>query len=333
VDLLTDVLAVMRTGTPRSARIAWPAPWAQEFAPVPGGVGFHVILQGQCWLTRAGHEPVALGAGDVVFCPHGPAHVLADRPSTLPTGPACRPDRAPVPAATTPAAAAPAAAGPAAPGPAAPGPAAPGPAAPGPAMPAAVTLCGAYEVDPVLVHPLLLDLPEVIHLPARPGRNPELRAAVDLLAAELDRPPRLGTDALVPALLETLLLYILRTWLDEQPAGHRTGWPTALKDAATAAALTAIHRDPSRPWTVAALAAEARLSRAPFARRFTALVGQPPLTYLTWWRMTTAARLLRQDDAPLGVIAKAVGYTSEFAFAHAFKRRYGIAPGRYRRAV
>jgi AraC-like DNA-binding protein len=97
--------------------------------------------------------------------------------------------------------------------------------------------------------------------------------------------------------------------------------------------LQAIHREPARPWTVATLAAEARLSRAPFARRFTTLIGQPPLTYLTWWRMTTAARLLRQNDAPLSAIAADVGYTSEFAFANAFKLRYGTAPGRYRRRV
>ncbi|MCK2238837.1 helix-turn-helix transcriptional regulator [Crossiella sp. S99.2] len=92
-----------------------------------------------------------------------------------------------------------------------------------------------------------------------------------------------------------------------------------------------MHQNPAHPWTVAKLAAEARLSRAPFARRFTTLVGQPPLTYLTWWRMTTAARLLRTSADPLTSIAARVGYTSEFAFATAFKRAFGTPPGRYRR--
>jgi len=73
------------------------------------------------------------------------------------------------------------------------------------------------------------------------------------------------------------------------------------------------------------------LSRSAFARRFTALVGRPPLTYLSWWRMTVAARLLRESDAPLSTVATQIGYASEFAFANAFKREYGIAPGRYRR--
>jgi AraC-like DNA-binding protein len=127
------------------------------------------------------------------------------------------------------------------------------------------------------------------------------------------------------------LLYILRAWLDQQPArGATTGWAAALSDPVTTAALQAIHQAPAQPWTVATLAAEAGLSRAPFARRFAALLGQPPLTYLTWWRMTTAARLLHESDAPLSAIAARVGYASEFAFANAFKRQYGTAPGRYR---
>jgi AraC-like DNA-binding protein len=74
----------------------------------------------------------------------------------------------------------------------------------------------------------------------------------------------------------------------------------------------------------------AGLSRAAFAKRFTTLVGRPPLAYLTWWRLTTAARLLRNEDAPLATIAKQVGYASEYAFANAFKREFAIAPGRYR---
>ncbi|BCY10580.1 helix-turn-helix transcriptional regulator [Actinoplanes sp. L3-i22] len=129
------------------------------------------------------------------------------------------------------------------------------------------------------------------------------------------------------------LLHILRAWLDQAPAGETgTGWAAALNDPPIAAALRAMHRSPGHPWTVATLAAEAGLSRTPFARRFTELTGQPPLTYLTWWRMTTAARLLTASDAPLSTIAAEVGYTSEFAFAAAFKRRFDRPPGRYRRA-
>jgi AraC-like DNA-binding protein len=302
VDLLSDVLAVMRTGEPRSAKVEWSAPWGQWFAAVPGAAGFQVILHGSCWLIRDDAEPLLLNTGDVVFLPHGKGHALADSPATPIDAEACDPNDPEVLARYV------------------------NLPAPGPG-PKTVTLCGAYQLDPVRAHPLLLTLPEVIHLPARLGHD--VRTAVDLLGVELER-PRLGTDALIPALLDTLLLYILRSWFEE---GRATTWTAALRDRAVAAALHAIHRNPAEPWTVATLAEEAGLSRAPFARRFTDKVGQPPLGYVTWWRMTVASQLLRDTDKPLRVIAGKVGYTSEFAFAAAFKRQFGVSPGRHRKVT
>ncbi|MBE1577057.1 AraC family transcriptional regulator [Amycolatopsis roodepoortensis] len=302
MDVLSDVLSVVRAGRPRSALVSWQGSWAQEFSPVPGAVGFRVVVRGGCVLVPAGAEPVRLVAGDVVLLPHGRGHVLADSPATPPAARACDPpteDR-PLALADMPEA-------------------------------ATVTLCGAYELAPEGGHPLLQDLPEVIHLDTRAGGLSELRTVVDMLGAEAAR-PRLGTDAAIPALLDMLLLYALRAWFDDARTGSGTGWATALRDPAVAAALHAIHRKPAHPWTVASLAALAGLSRAPFARRFTELVGRPPMRYLTWWRMTTAARLLRESDAPLGSIADAVGYQSEFALAVAFKRQYETPPGRYRRS-
>ena len=308
MDVLSDVIAIMRTGRPRSARVQWHAPWGQRFPAALGSAGFQVILQGSCWLTPPdGGAPVALGVGDVVFFPHGHGYGLADSPDTPLTEPDCDPlDEADLYASASigrPLHGAP-----------------------------TVTLCGGYRLDPARAHPLLRDLPDVVHLPARLGHRAELRAAVDLLAGELDH-PRLGTDTIVPALLDTLLHYILRAWFDDNPkSGTETGWAAALADPAISAALHAIHRDPAHPWTVATLAAQAGLSRAAFAKRFTTMIGQPPLTYLTWWRMTTGARLLHASDTPLSQVAAQTGYTSEFAFANAFKRAYGTAPGRYRRA-
>ncbi|MFB7608986.1 AraC family transcriptional regulator [Streptomyces gardneri] len=309
MDVLSDVLAVTRTGRPRSAHVRWHAPWGQEFASVPGSAGFQVILRGSCWLRSPDAESIRLGVGDVVFLPHGRGHTLADSPETPVTAPACGPDDHEPYAAY----------------------ASSSVDRSGDGGAVTVVLCGAYELDPSRTHPLLLTLPDLIHLPAHSDRRPELSSAVALLAAELEN-PRLGTDAVVPALLDTLLLYILRIWFKEQPAGENTtGWAAALNDPPVTAALHAMHRDPAVPWTVAELAAEAGLSRAPFAKRFALLIGQPPLGYLTWWRMTTAARLLRTSDAPLRSIAAQVGYTSEFAFAHAFKRTHGTPPGAYRR--
>jgi len=126
---------------------------------------------------------------------------------------------------------------------------------------------------------------------------------------------------------------MVRAWYEDRPADEATGWAAALRDPAVAAALRGVHDEPARPWTVRSLAGRAGLSRAAFARRFTATVGSPPLAYATWWRMTVAARLLRDSDLPLRAVAERVGYASEFAFAKAFKREFAEAPGRFREAV
>ncbi|ARZ72055.1 AraC family transcriptional regulator [Streptomyces albireticuli] len=197
------------------------------------------------------------------------------------------------------------------------------------APPPAVLVCGAYQLDRARAHPLLADFPRVVHLPADSGRHPSVHATVALLAGEL-RSPGAGTDLTLPALLELFLVYLIRAWYEERTALPGTGWCKSLTDPAVGAALRALHADPARAWTVAGLADRAGMSRAAFARRFTALVGRPPLTYLTWWRLTLAASILRESDAPLATVAQRIGYTSQFAFAHAFKRAYGIPAGRYR---
>lgn len=301
VDVLSDAIMAMRTGVPHSSRTLLSAPWGLRFAP-SDGAGFHVILLGSCWLLPPGRKPIALGPGDVVFLPHGRGHAIADDPRT-PLIDVVQ-DRE--------------------------GNWTPTEEIPEGSGPDTLMLCGAYRLNRTRAHPLLTGLPEVIHLPARIGAHPALRAAVDLLGAELERPEP-GADALLPTLLDALLLYILRAWLHEHAGQAATGWAAALADPAVADALHALHDDPARPWTVAELAGHAGLSRAAFARRFTTLVGRPPLAYLTWWRMTLAARLLATGDVPIRVVAGRCGYSSEFAFAKAFKREYGVSPGRYRR--
>ncbi|GAA2262419.1 AraC family transcriptional regulator [Actinomadura luteofluorescens] len=298
------MVSAARTGRPHSGRVTRSAPFAQRFPAVPSA-GFHIVLQGTCWLLPSQGEPIALGPGDVAFLPRGSAHGLADEPSTPVSEPPPRltgvhDGRDAEASADRP--------------------------------PTVVMLCGAYLLDDFAPHPLLNDLPEVIHLPTRVGRHRELRAAVELLGVELDGEARPGSDTILLTLLDLLLLYMLRAWFEEQRvSGHTAaGWAAALHDTAVAAALRAIHEDPGRPWTVEELGAQARLSRAAFARRFTHLVGQPPLTYLTWWRMTTAARLLRTSEAPVTTIARQVGYSSQYTFTHAFKRQYGAPPGSYR---
>ncbi|MER5556825.1 AraC family transcriptional regulator [Streptomyces sp. NPDC002793] len=190
-------------------------------------------------------------------------------------------------------------------------------------------LSGDYRLDQARPHPLFQNLPDLVSLPAREGRYPSLQASIDLLRGELGE-EMYGRDLVLPALLDVLLVHLIRACLIESAGLQATGWCVALHDEVIARSLRAVHERPADPWTVESLGAHAGLSRAAFARRFTAMVGQPPLTYLTWWRLTTAARLLQATDIPLSAVAQRSGYGSAYAFANAFKREYGISAGRYR---
>lgn len=289
----------MRVGRTKFARTRRTGPWGGRFDHYPGA-GFHVLLHGSCWLIPPESEPVPLHAGDVVFLPHGSAHGMSDRPDhridALPLDQPSGSDEAPD----------------------------------DPAAVSAHLLCGAYRLDRGQAHPFLRTLPDVLHLPAASGHH-DLRTAVDLLSADLAN-PRPGADAALPALMDLLLVYLLRAWLTEEVASHPDrGWPAALTDPLIAATLNNIHSDPARRWTVQDLGAAVGMSKTALARRFTTMVGQPPLAYLTWWRLSTGARLLRDTNAPLAAVARQVGYT-EFAFANAFRREFGVAPGRFRRS-
>ncbi|MCX5387085.1 AraC family transcriptional regulator [Streptomyces sp. NBC_00083] len=302
MDVLSDAIAAVRTGRPSSNRVRMTGSWCARL-PAYDGAGFHVVLKGGCWLLPDGGAPVSLSAGDAVLLPHGTGHVLADSP----------PDAAAVKRAV--------------------------PferrlnEAPPRELPGGrgevEVLCGTYRLDRSRVHPLMAELPQVLHLPNRVGSHPELHAAIDLLGRELDA-QRPGSCIAVPSLLDLFLVYMIRSWMSESTAGI---WPAVLSDPVTAAALRALHSDPAAPWTIARLAAEAGVSRPTLARRFTALVGSPPMTYLTWWRLTLAAALLRDTPDPLAAVARRVGYATPFAFSHAFKREFGVTPGRYRESI
>jgi AraC-like DNA-binding protein len=305
VDILADILTAMRVGTPVAAHTEAHAPWGLRFAHITGAA-FHVVLQGSCWLTALPggpeFEPVVLGPGDVVLLGRGATHAIVSAPG-VPLA-----DFSPSRSSTS----------------------APFGRMVVPGQGARSTIvCGAYRLHRHRRHPLLRDLPEVMHVSALPGQHRGLRAMVELLADELETQPP-GATAVTPSLVDALLVYMLRAWLADTASAD--GWSAALTDPATARALAAIHAEPARPWTVEQLAVTAGLSRAAFARRFTNLVGEPPLTYLTRWRMTTAAQLLRQTDKTLDQLAAAIGYGSAFAFAKAFRREYATTPGNYRNA-
>jgi transcriptional regulator GlxA family with amidase domain len=133
----------------------------------------------------------------------------------------------------------------------------------------------------------------------------------------------------VSRLADVLLVHVLRDWL-HSVAGQDRAWPAALGDEAIVGALAALHEDPGASWSVDALARSVNLSRTTFVRRFRALTGEPPGTYLARVRMNAAARLLRETAAPMAEVGARVGYTSEYAFSRAFHRHHGTSPGRYR---
>jgi AraC-like DNA-binding protein len=141
---------------------------------------------------------------------------------------------------------------------------------------------------------------------------------------------RPGGETVITRLADILVIQAIRSWLEQDPLAKK-GWLGALQDAQIGRALALIHREPSRPWTVAALAAEATMSRSAFAARFTALVGEPVMHYVARWRMQVAMDALK-DDGVAGVALR-LGYQSEAAFSRAFRRFTGITPGAVRRTA
>jgi AraC-like DNA-binding protein len=152
-------------------------------------------------------------------------------------------------------------------------------------------------------------------------------ALVDLLAAEAgnDGP---GQEAYLDRLLDLLLIAVLRTWFDRDE--NAPTWWHAEHDPVVGPALKLIYNNPAHPWTVANLAAAVGSSRAVFASRFTEQVGEPPIAFLTSWRLALAADLLRSSQATIAAVARQVGYSTPFALSSAFKRAYGVSPNTYR---
>ncbi|MFD4791711.1 cupin domain-containing protein [Streptomyces sp. NPDC058459] len=299
MDVVSDAISAVHLGHPWSHRLRTSGSWCARLDPYDGA-GFYIVLKGHCWLLTDGSAPVPLGVGDAVLLPHGTGHVIADSPVDAAVA-----EKEAVPfeqwlVETEPRTRA--------------------------DRYETEMLCGKYWLDCSRMHPLMAELPEVVHLPSRVSSHLELRAAIDLLAGELDE-MRPGSCVALPSLLDLLLVYMIRAWMTEAAGG---AWPRVLGDPVAAAALRALHSNPAAPWSNDRLAAEAGVSRPTLARRFTTLVGRPPMAYLTWWRVIRAATLLRDTPDTLATIADRVGYGSPYALSHAFQREFGTTPGRYR---
>lgn len=185
-------------------------------------------------------------------------------------------------------------------------------------------IVGAYPVRGDVGRRLLKALPPVLAV----TEDGDTAAVSEYIAAEVaaDRP---GQQVVLDRLLDWMLVCALRAWFD-RPETSAPAWYTALSDPIVGEALRLMHDDPARPWTVAQLASRSGVSRSAFARRFTTLVGEPPLAYLTQWRMTIASDLLIEPDTTIADVAKRVGFADAFSFSAAFKRVKGMSPSKHR---
>ncbi|MER5396368.1 AraC family transcriptional regulator [Streptomyces sp. NPDC002599] len=187
-----------------------------------------------------------------------------------------------------------------------------------------VLLIGTYMMRGEVNGRLLDALPPLLALPSDVWECP----LTPILAAEMTRDEP-GQEVVLDRLLDLLMITALRAWFS-RPEAAAPAWYQALADPVVGRALRLLQDDPARPWTVAGLAAETGVSRAALARRFGELVGEPPMTYLTGWRLAAAADRLRESDDTLETIARHVGYGSAFALSSAFKRVYGVSPQEHR---
>jgi AraC-like DNA-binding protein len=302
MDVLTDVLNTFELKGWLSSRRELVPPWRYDFAASKDSM-FHVVSFGGAYLQVEGAaEPVRVEDGDVVLFPTGHPHSLYDDPMS----PLTRlvhldynPQRGHKVVDSE---------------------------AEGPKL---LMLCGAFHFEYPSGFPLLHRLPKLIHIPGAQGRLEQGFADIVLLIARESASQHLGAEIVLRRLTELLFIQIIRLWIDQQ-AEASIGWVGALRDQPISAALGLIHQSPAHKWTVNELAEAVALSRSAFSARFTELVGEPPMTYLTRWRMLRATRLLK-NEVRMETIAELLGYESEAAFRKAFKREIGIPPAQYRR--
>jgi AraC-like DNA-binding protein len=309
VDALAGLLDGPRAREAFLLRVVLDPPWSmrvQDRAPL----AVVSLLRGGAWVIPDGRDPVQIGAGDVVIARGPDPYIVADDPATPPQvvihpdercttlygeDLAVAMDRGVRTWGNTDAG-------------------------------ESVMLVGAYQGAGEITDRLLRALPQLLVLRAEEWDSP----LIPLLAAEITKDDQ-GQSAVLDRLLDLLLIAVLRAWFDRSET--TPGWFRAQGDPVVGRALRMLQNHPAHPWTVAALAGRAGVSRAALARRFTELVGEPPMAYLTNWRLALAADLLRAPDATIAAVARQVGYSSGFALSAAFKRVRGVSPQAHRTGV
>ncbi len=194
---------------------------------------------------------------------------------------------------------------------------------------AASFVCGFIGCDLKPFNPLIATLPRLLHLPAE-GRSALSEQFATFAAAE-SAARRPGSEALLERLSEMMFVDAIRRHVEHMPP-QSTGWLAGLRDRYVGRALALLHERPAAAWTIDDLSSQVGLSRSALHERFVSLIGQPPVQYLTNWRMQLASRLLLEGRSTVAAVAVDVGYDSEAAFARAFKRLVGMPPAAWRRS-
>ncbi|MDI9830437.1 AraC family transcriptional regulator [Streptomyces sp. KAU_LT] len=308
MDALAGLLDGPRARGAFLIRACFDPPWSvrvEDRAPLT----VMVMVRGEAWVTPERGEPVRLRAGDLAIARGPDPYTCADAPDTAPQalilpGAECRyPDGRSLNGSMDL------------------GVRTWGDRPDG----SAALLIGTYLRQGEISGRLLNCLPPLLSLPADGWDHP----LTPYLMTEIVRDAP-GQEVVLDRLLDLLVIAALRTWF-ARPEAEPPAWYRALADPVVGRALRLLQDDPAHPWTVASLAAKAGVSRAALARRFTDLVGEAPMTYLTKWRLALAADALRDTDDTLEAIARRVGYGSPFALSSAFKRVYGVSPQEHRR--
>jgi AraC family transcriptional regulator, alkane utilization regulator len=304
-DPVAQLLGLLRVRSSVYCRSVMRAPWGFGVVARPVAA-FHLVTRGSCWLEVAADErPVSLAGGDLVILPRGSAHQVRSDPAA--------PVRLlddilaehPVPD---------------------------GRLIYGGSGPATIILCGGFVLEEPRLNPLLNRLPITVKVAGTNGRPvPWLSATIELLTAEMTA-AHTGVNALVTRLSELLLVQVLRTYLADLNGDTPPGLQ-GFADPQIGKAIGLIQERPEQPWTLDRLAAAVAMSRAAFASRFRTLTGEPPMRYLTRYRLFKAALDLRRSTASLTRIAASTGYDSEVTLSKAFRRYFGVAPGAYRKTA
>ena len=303
-DPLGEALHLLRLTGCVYARSTITAPWGVDLPPLEGHMMFHIVTSGRCWLETDGTPPVLLERGSLALVPHGLGHRLVDEPGReavdffdLPIERVT--ERYEI-------------------------------LNWGGGGDECRLICVVVRFDHAAAERLVDALPPVLHIDAwDSGDDRWLSDTLRFIAREAEA-LRPGGETVITRLADILVIPMVRHWIETE-ADVDSGWLAALRDAQLGRAIAAIHRRPGEDWTLETLARTAAMSRSAFAARFTEVVGEPAMRYLTRWRLMLARTALREGNDPIGVVGERFGYRSEAAFCRAFKREFGTSPGSDRR--